>query len=99
MPREGAGPKRRSYLSGPVIPQLRAVHDSRGFEVEGRRVGVAWTRWGIFMPIGVLERSGGGASISEFEARFEGSFQILARVDGGELTVEAGAYSRVTATS
>ena len=76
------GGKRRAYIAGTISATLQNVHDSRGFSVDGRRVGVAGTRWRAHVPVGVLERTGGGvAAIDGFELTFDSSFGLLVRID------------------
>jgi hypothetical protein len=73
--------KRKAYLAGPVVAQLLAVNDARGFRVEGRRIGVCWTRWRLTLTVGLLERAGSGLAQTTLEVICEGPFQIWVRMD------------------
>jgi PIN domain len=81
------GSRRRFYVAGPVLGESLGINEKRGFGIQGRRVTIAWTRWRLVIPVGILERSGTGMVQTMVEITCQGSFQIWARL-GGETSMD-----------
>jgi PIN domain len=95
---EDAGGKRKPYVAGSIVVKPLTVNESRGFQVEGRRVGVGWTRWSVAAPIGILKRVGSGMAVSTVEIEFHANFQLWVRMDdAGGVVAEASAISAIKA--
>jgi len=83
------GSRRRFYVAGQVLAETLGINEKRGFGVQHRRIAIAWTRWRLVIPVGILERSGTGMVQTMVEVTCQGSFQIWARLgDGASVDVE-----------
>jgi hypothetical protein len=83
------GSKRRFYAAGQVLAEPLGVNETRGFHVQDRRIAIAWTRWKLVLPVGILERLGTGMAQTMVEITCEGSFQIWVRLgDDASVDVE-----------
>jgi hypothetical protein len=89
------GSKSRFYVAGPVLATPLGVNEGRAFCIEGRRTGIAWTRWKLVVPVGILEKLGAGMRQAVVEVPCQGAFQIWARLQATSVEADVQSVSPI----